>query len=555
MEPLYTLYSTSTLTADGVLSDFTLHAPENFNFAYDVVDRIAAEEPEKRALVWCDTEGNEKTLSFGEISSLSIRAAGYLAANGVAKGDRVLVIMKRHYEYWYILPALHRLGAVAIPASHMLKKKDLVYRIQSAEISAIISADDTELTKNILAAKDSCPSLRHLFTVRKDCPGFLRLDLGLKEMPVTTERIPTLAADPMLMYFTSGTTSYPKAVVHNGYYPLGHIPTAKYWHNCQDNGLHLTVADTGWAKASWGKIYGQWLCGCAIMAYDYEHFDAAQMLSVIKKYKVTSFCAPPTVYRLMVKNGIPADAFSGVHYATTAGESLNPDITKRFQEITGLLIHEGFGQTETTLLLGNLVNAPVKIGSIGKPNPMYDVRLIDEDGNETGVDERGEIVVVPKPNQRGLCIGYLNAEEQDRRTWKNGIFHTGDIATRDADGFFWYIGRTDDIIKSSGYRIGPFEIEDVLIQHPAVAECAVTGVPDAERGFVVKATIVLMAGYTGTPELAQELKEYVKTQTAPYKYPRIIDFVPELPKTISGKIQRAKLREQDSSGAAQNNNA
>ncbi|MCH5273007.1 MAG: AMP-binding protein [Lachnospiraceae bacterium] len=549
MEPLYTDYSTAAFDADGVLTDFTLHAPENFNFAYDVVDRIAEKEPEKRALVWCDTKGNEKTLSFGEISSLSVQAAGYLAANGVKKGDRVLLIMKRHYEYWYILPALHRMGAVVIPASHMLKKKDLVYRIQSAEISAIISADDSELTGNIIAAKESCPSLQHLFTVRKDYPGFLRLDLGLKEMPKSAKRIPTLASEPFLMYFTSGTTSYPKAVIHNGYYPLGHIPTAKYWHNCEDNGLHLTVADTGWAKASWGKIYGQWMCGCAIMAYDYEHFDAAQMFSVIKKYNVTSFCAPPTVYRLMVKNGIPADAFSCVRYATTAGEALNPEITKRFQDITGLLIHEGFGQSETTLLLGNLVNAPVKIGSIGKPNPLYDVRIVDEEGNEAGVDERGEIVVFPKPNQCGLCIGYLNSEEQDRRVWKNGVFHTGDIATRDADGFFWYIGRTDDIIKSSGYRIGPFEIEDVLIKHSAVAECAVTGVPDEERGFVVKATIVLMPGYTGTPELAQELKEYVKTQTAPYKYPRIIDFVPELPKTISGKIQRAKLREQDAADA------
>lgn len=545
MEPLYTDYSTAAFDADGVLTELTLHAPENFNFAYDVLDRIADKEPEKRALVWCDTKGNERTFSFGELSTLSIQAAGYLAANGVKKGERVLVIMKRHYEYWYILPALHRLGAVVIPASHMLKKKDLVYRIQSAEVSAIISADDSELTGNIIAAKESCPTLQHLFTVRKDYPGFLRLDLGLQEMPVTAERIPTLAADPFLMYFTSGTTSYPKAAVHNGYYPLGHIPTAKYWHNCQDNGLHLTVADTGWAKASWGKLYGQWLCGCAVMAYDYEHFDAAQMFSVIKRHHVTTFCAPPTVYRLMVKNGIPADAFSGVRYATTAGESLNPEITKRFQETTGLLIHEGFGQSETTLLLGNLVNAPVKIGSIGKANPIYDVKIIDEDGNEAGVDERGEIVVVPKPDQYGLCTGYLNSEEQDHRVWKNGIFHTGDIATRDSDGFFWYIGRTDDIIKSSGYRIGPFEIEDVLIKHPAVAECAVTGVPDEERGFIVKATIVLMSGYTGTPELSQELKDYVKKQTAPYKYPRIIEFVPELPKTFSGKIQRAKLRERD----------
>lgn len=545
MEPLYTRFSTSAFDGNGELTDFTINAPENFNFAYDVMDEIAAKEPGKRALEWCDVNGNKRTFSFSELAKLSVQAAGYLLSMGIKKGDRVLLTMKRHYEYWYLLPALMRIGAITIPATHMLKEKDIIYRVQCADAVAVITAEDKELTDAILAAKPSCPTLQKLFTVREDREGFLRLDEGLRTMPETMERIPTLAKEPFLMYFTSGTTSYPKAVLHDGYYPLAHIPTARYWQNCQNDGLHLTVADTGWAKASWGKIFGQWLCGSAVMVYEYEHFNAADMLNVIAHYGVTTFCAPPTIYRLMVKNGIPADAFSKVRYATTAGEALNPEITKRFEEITGLLVREGFGQTETTLVLGNLVNSPAKIGSIGKANPLYDVRLIDEEGIEVGADCRGEIVIIPKENQHGLCIGYLNAEETSRRVWKNGVFHTGDIATKDADGFFWYIGRSDDIIKSSGYRIGPFEIEDVLIKHPAVAECAVTGVPDEERGFVVKATIVLMPGFEPSDDLKKTLQTYVKEQTAPYKYPRIVEFVPELPKTFSGKIQRAKLREQD----------
>lgn len=545
MEPLYTRYSTSSFDENGILTDFTINAPENFNFAYDVVDVIAAEAPTKRALEWCDVSGNKRTFTFSDIAKLSIQAANYLLSQGIKKGDRILVTMKRHYEYWYLVPALLRIGAIIIPATHMLKEKDIIYRVQCADAVAVITAEDKELTDAILAAQPSCPTLRALFTVRENREGFLRLDEDMSSMPDTMERIPTLAKDPFLMYFTSGTTSYPKAVLHDSYYPLAHIPTAKYWQNCIDDGLHLTVADTGWAKASWGKIFGQWLCGCAVMVYEYEHFNAADMLDVIAQYGVTTFCAPPTIYRLMVKNGIPAEAFSKVRYATTAGEALNPEITERFEEITGLLVREGFGQSETTLVLGNLVNAPAKIGSIGKANPLFDVRLVDEDGIEVGADCRGEIVIVPKPNQHGLCMGYLKAEETNQRVWKNGVFHTGDIASKDADGFFWYIGRSDDIIKSSGYRIGPFEIEDVLIKHPAVAECAVTGVPDEERGFVVKATIVLMPGYEPSEELKKTLQVYVKEQTAPYKYPRIIDFVPELPKTFSGKIQRAKLREQD----------
>lgn len=545
MEPLYTQYSTSVFDADGALTDFTIHAPENFNFAYDVVDVIAREAPEKRALEWCDVNGGHRTFTFSEIARLSIQTANYLLSQGIHKGDRVLVMMKRHYEYWYLVPALLRIGAVVIPATHMLKEKDIIYRVQCADAVAVISAEDKALTDSILAAKTSCPTLRAFFTVRENREGFLRLDEGLISMPDTMERIPTLAAEPFHMYFTSGTTSYPKAVIHDGYYPLAHIPTAKYWHNCQDDGLHLTVADTGWAKASWGKLFGQWLCGSAVMVYEYEHFNAADMLNIIAQYEVTTFCAPPTIYRLLVKNGIPTEAFSKVRYATTAGEALNPEITKRFEEITGLLVREGFGQTETTLVLANFINSPAKIGSIGKANPLYDVRLLDEDGNEADTDCRGEIVIVPRENQHGLCMGYLNAEETSRRVWKNGVFHTGDIASKDADGFFWYIGRSDDIIKSSGYRIGPFEIEDVLIQHPSVAECAVTGVPDEERGYVVKATIVLMPGYEPCEELKKTLQTYVKEQTAPYKYPRIIEFVPRLPKTFSGKIQRAKLREQD----------
>lgn len=544
MEPLYNKFCNMEKDEQGNVRDFSLKFPDSFNFAYEVVDQIAKEEPNKIALVWCDPTGREETFTFGQLSSLSGKAAAFLQAHGVRKGDKVMLILKRHFEYWYTLLALHKLGAVAIPSTHMLRQKDIVYRVQNAQISAVVCAEDESILSAVEAARQECEELQHLFVVRTQREGFLRLDTGLEECEELPQRVQTMYTDPFLMYFTSGTTDYPKAVIHDYTYPLAHIPTAKLWQACEDGGLHLTVSDTGWGKASWGKIYGQWLCGCAVMVYDYEHFNASQLLAVIRKYGVTTFCAPPTVYRFMVKNGFTKEDFASVKHVTTAGEALNPDIIRKFEQITGLLIHEGYGQTETTLLLANLAGAPVRIGAIGKPSPQYDIRLVDEDGREVGTDCDGEIVIVPKPNQHGICSGYLNAEQNALRAWKNGVFHTGDVGRRDADGYFWYIGRKDDIIKSSGYRIGPFEIEDVLIAHDAVLECAVTGVPDEERGCVVKATIVLRTGYTPSEALKKELQNFVKEKTAPYKYPRVVEFVDELPKTISGKIRRAQIRKE-----------
>ena len=544
MEPLYTNFSRSVLDAQGRLIQFDVLCPDNFNFAYDVVDAIAAREPERTALVWCDEDGNERILSFGDLAALSSQAAACLQRLGVKKGDPVLLMLKRHYEYWYTVLAVHKLGAVAVPATHMLRPEDIVYRIRRIGIKAVVCAEDEGITGNVQAAAGVCGPLL-LCTVRKDREGFTRLDKEMEKEAVSFPRAKTCMTEPFLLYFTSGTTGYPKPVTHDHSYPLAHIVTAKYWQNVQDGGLHLTVSDTGWGKASWGKIYGQWLCGSAVMVYDYERFSSRELLRVIRKYGVTTFCAPPTVYRMIVKGGFFKEDFAGVQYVTTAGETLNPSIIESFRQTTGLLIREGFGQTETTLLIGNLVGDGVKIGSIGRPSPLYRVQLVREDGTPCAPNETGEIVVLPREGHNaGLCISC--GDESDRaRAWVNGVYHTGDLATADKDGFYWYISRKDDVIKSSGYRIGPFEIENVLIRHPAVQECAVTGVPDEERGAVVKATIVLCPGYTGSEELARELQQFVKAETAPYKYPRIVEFVPALPKTISGKIRRAEIRETD----------
>lgn len=542
MNPLYTKFSKSEFDEEGKLTSFDITCDDNFNFAYDVVDAIAAEEPERTALVYCDESGMEKLISFGEMSSLSSKAANYLSRRGVKKGDKVMLILKRHYEYWYTILALHKIGAVAVPATHMLKSDDIEYRVNCIGISAIICADDNSLSESILSAAPKCPTLKGLFNVRANHDRFNRLDSGMESESDIFPRVDVKLCDPFILYFTSGTTGYPKPVTHDGSYPLAHIVTAKYWQNVRDGGLHLTVSDTGWGKASWGKIYGQWLCGSAVMVYDYERFDAAKMLYVIRKYGVTTFCAPPTVYRLIVKNGFSPADFAGVSYVTTAGESLNPSIIEDFRDKTGLLIREAFGQTETTLLIGNLAECDVKIGSIGKPSPLYNVRVVRDDGSICVADETGEIVVQMKDGvNHGLCIN-CGSSADGVRSFENGIYHTGDLAKVDNDGYYWYISRKDDIIKSSGYRIGPFEIENVLIQHPSVQECAVTGVPDEERGYVVKATIVLCGGYAASEELKAELKSFVKSKTAPYKYPRIIDFVDELPKTISGKVRRVEIR-------------
>ncbi len=546
MEALYHRFSRAEFDENGQITKFELDYPENFNFGYDVVDAIAAQEPEKRAVVWCDDEGNERILSFGEISRLSSQTANFLIRQGIRRGDRVMLMLKRRYEYWYVITALHKIGAVAIPASHMLTTGDIVYRANVADIRTIVCADDEALCNKVLDASKQVPCLDNLFTVRKDHGGFRRLDKLIKQESTELTRVQTRVGDSLLLYFTSGTTGYPKAVIHNHAYPLAHIVTGVYWHCVQNDGLHLTVADTGWAKSSWGKIYGQWLGGSAVMAYDYDRFDAAKMMDVLEKYKVTTFCAPPTLYRLMAKSGIRPEAFASIKHVATAGEALQEEIIRLFHEKTGLEIMEGFGQSETTLIIGNFAGGKPKRGSMGKPSPLYRVRLVDADGNDVPVGETGEIVIDARERvPEGLCLGYENNDDANARCWKDGIFHTGDTAYADEDGYYYYVSRLDDVIKSSGYRIGPFEVESTLIQHPAVVECAVTGVPDAERGNLIKATIVLQAGVEPSDALKTELQEFVKERTAPYKRPRIIEFVDELPKTISGKIRYNVIRQKD----------
>ena len=465
-----------------------------------------------------------------------------------------MCIRDSHYEYWYTILALHKLGAVAVPATHMLTVKDIIYRVQAADIKAVICTPEGDVADYVAQAQAECPTLRIKCVVRQPREGFLLLDDGVRQASPDMERVPNLSTDPFLMYFTSGTTGYPKAVIHDYTYPLAHIITARHWQNVRQGGLHLTVADTGWGKASWGKLYGQWLAGAAVMVYDFDKFVAADLMAVIQKYRVTSFCAPPTIYRFLIKEGMEGYDLSSLEYATNAGEALNYEVYRQILENTGIHLMEGFGQTETTLLIANLAGSESRPGSMGRPSPLYDVRLVDREGSEVPPGEVGEIVVHPCKDGRqyGIFSAYNGDDMLYRKVWAGGVYHTGDTAYRDEDGYFWYVGRLDDIIKSSGYRIGPFEIESVLMEHPAVLECAITGVPDPERGQVVKATIVLTKAYAPSSALAKELQQYVKKATAPYKYPRIVEFVEELPKTISGKIRRVEIRQKDkTTGAVQ----
>lgn len=542
METVYKKFCKEKFDENGSLIDFEIVCPKNFNFAYDVVDYLGENYPEKVAIKWCNVKGDEKTITFGEIMELSNKTANFFLSEGIRKGDKVMLMLKRHYEYWYVLLALHKIGAVAIPATHMLTYKDIVYRVESGNVKAIVCTSENDIHNYIIATREKCKTLEHIYNVREDIEGFTRLDTAIKKFSSKLNRIENSSDDPMLMYFTSGTTGEPKGVIHNFSYPLAHIITAVYWQNVINNGLHLTVADTGWAKASWGKIYGQWMAGSGVMVYDYDKFIPVDLLNIISKYKVTTFCAPPTIYRFLVKEDIKKYDLSNLTYATSAGESVNPEILKKFKEYTGLNIMEGFGQTESTLIIGNLKNKDTKMGSIGKPTPLYNVELLDENGKSS---DYGEIVVVPKVSgkQYGIFCNYNNDSKLYEKVWEGGVYHTGDIARRDEDGYFWYEGRKDDIIKSSGYRIGPFEVENVLMQHKNVLECAVTGVPDALRGMLVKATVVLTKNCLPTTELAKELQEFVKKNTAPYKYPRVIEFVNELPKTISGKTKRIELKD------------
>ena len=532
-------------------NNFRLNVPENFNYAYDVVDEYARLEPDKRALVWCDDRGEERIFTFADIKRLSDKTANYFLSKGIGEGDCVLVILQRRYEYWTVLMALAKIGAIAIPATHMLMEKDLVYRMDKAGVKMVVSVDEDELCENILKAAKKVPSVQLLACVSPR-EGFLPFDEEVKaqsEVLETPYKNKCSRDDIILLYFTSGTTGMPKMVTLSERYTLGHIVTARYWLNCQDDGLHFTLAETGWAKASWGKLFGQWLCGSAIFVYDFHgKFEPGDLLEHIEKYKITTFCAPPTVYRFMMKTDLSKYDLSSIKYMMTAGEALNPEIYRQIRLKTGHPIYEGFGQTETTIVCGTFSEyMEIRPGSMGKPSPLYYVQILDDEGNPVEQGETGEICIRLRDPQDGIFSGYYEDSDLTRTVIYDGYYHLGDLAYCDSDGYYWFVGRKDDIIKSSGYRIGPFEVESALMEHPAVLECAITGVPDTEgvRGQLVKATVVLTKGYEPSEQLVKELQAHVKKTTAPYKYPRVVEFVTELPKTISGKIRRVEIRDND----------
>ncbi len=517
---------------------------EDFNFAYDVIDVLGKEEPDRRAMVWCNSKGEEHTFTFGDIMRGTSKAANILAAQGIGRGDKVLIVLKRHWQFWMILPALHKLGAVGVPATHLLKKKDIVYRCNAADVKGIICTTSGDIISSVSEAMPECDTVKMLMSVNSKKEGWLDFDELFETASDEFERRETLATDPMLLYFTSGTSGLPKMVVHDFSYPVAHIITAKYWHNVVPDGLHLTVADTGWMKAMWGKLYGQWFMEAGIFVCDFDKFEPDKLLPLFAKYQITTFCAPPTIYRFLIKEDLSLYDLSSLTHASIAGEALNPEVFDQFYKATGLKPMEGFGQTETTLTILNQVGMEPKPGSMGKPSPAYDTIICDNDGNPVPTGVAGEVCVrVGDKKPCGLFCGYYKDDgELLARAFRDGLYHTGDTAWSDEEGYIWYVGRNDDIIKTSGYRVGPFEVESALMEHPAVLECAVTGVPHPIRGQVVKATVVLAKGHTASDELAKELQDYVKKQTAPYKYPRVMEFVEELPKTISGKIRRAEIR-------------
>ena len=527
--------------------------PENFNFAYDVMDAWAEEAPEKLAILWTNDQGDEIRTTYGELKEQSDQAASYLMSLGIGKNDPVMLILKRRYEWWVIMLALCKIGAIVIPATHMLTKKDIIYRNTRASVKAIICVDDPYVTEQIKLAMADSPTVKQYITVTdhgKPIPeGFRDWQSEWKQAPkFVRPAFVNENDDTMLMYFTSGTSGEPKMVAHDYLYAMGHLTTGVFWHNLHEGSLHLTVADTGWGKAVWGKFYGQWFAGATVFVFDHEKFNADTLLRQIEKYKVTSFCAPPTIYRFMIREDLSKYDLSSLEYCCTAGEALNPAVFDKLKEKTGLNIMEGFGQTETTMTLGTFPWMTPKPGSMGMPNAQYDIDLIRADGTPCEDGEKGEIVVrVGDRKPIGLFKYYYRDEELTREAWHDGLYHTGDMAWRDEDGYYWFEGRIDDVIKSSGYRIGPFEVESALMTHPAVVECAITGVPDDIRGMVVKATVVLGKEWKDKAgeDLVKELQQHVKKVTAPYKYPRIVEFVDELPKTISGKIRRVEIRQKD----------
>ena len=523
--------------------------PEHFNFSYDVIDVWANEEPEKLALLWTNDEGECRRFTFAQLKEISDRTAAYFQSLGVGRGDMVMLILKRRCEFWFSMLALHKLGAVAIPATHMLTSHDIQYRVERAGIKCIVSVGEDYVMEQIKDAMQHTPVPILVSIGPKEDEGFHSWHKEWNDAPAFERPFtPNDNSDTMLMYFTSGTSGEPKMVAHDFLYALGHLSTGVFWHNLKEDSLHLTVADTGWGKAVWGKLYGQWFAGAAVFVYDHEKFTAKALLEQISKYRVTSFCAPPTVYRFMIHEDFSQFDLSSLRYCTTAGEALNSAVYEKFHELTGIRLMEGFGQTETTLTLSTMPWNKPKPGSMGLPNPQYDIDLVRDDGTPCEDGEKGEIVIrVGDKKPIGLFKEYFRDDELTASVWHDGMYHTGDVAWRDEDGYYWFVSRKDDVIKSSGYRIGPFEVESALMKHPAVLECAITGVPDETRGMVVKATIVLNEAWKVKKgdALVKELQEHVKTHTAPYKYPRIIDFVDELPKTISGKIRRVEIRNKD----------
>ena len=532
---------------NGLLTGIRFKNLDTYNFAYDTVDAIARKTPDKVAMIHLDNDKNERRFTFGEISALSNRAANYFLSLGIKEGDRVMLVLKRHWQFWAAILGLHKIGAVAIPATNQLVEHDFEYRYNAAGVSAIVCTGDGDTHTHAKSAAALAKSPVKLIMAHGKADGWLDFDRGIEESSDTLERITSACGQkPMIMFFTSGTTGYPKIAAHSFTYAIGHYITARYWHNVDPEGIHFTISDTGWGKALWGKLYGQWLCEGCVFAYDFDRFDANEILPLFKEYEITTFCAPPTMLRFFVKEDLSKFDLSSLKYITTAGEALNPEVFYQFKAATGLTIMEGFGQTETTLSIGNLVGTTPRPGSMGKPSPMYCLEILRPDGTKCPTGETGEICIRTKESTPpGLFLEYYNNPESTADAWYDGYYHTGDTAWMDEEGYIWYVGRTDDVIKSSGYRIGPFEIESVIMELPYVLECAVTPVPDPIRGQIVKATIVLTKGNVGSDELKKEIQTYVKEHTAPYKYPRVVEFVDELPKTISGKIRRVAIRQND----------
>lgn len=544
------LKQTTFSSREDFLQNYEIKIPENFNFGYDVIDAYAEEQPEKKAICWTNDKGEHIDFTYKILKDLSDRTASYFQSLGIKKGDMVMLILKRRYEWWLSMIALCKIGAIAIPATHLLTEQDIIYRCNAANIKAIVCVGNDVIVEHVKKALPQSKSVEHIISVGPDVPeGWDDFHRGIENAkPFVRPEHVNKNEDIMLLYFTSGTTGEPKMVIHNFEYPLGHISTGYIWHHLDDTSLHLTMADTGWGKAVWGKLYGQMIAGACLFVFDHEKFNPSSLLSMISKYKVTSFCAPPTVFRFMIREDLSKFDLSALKSCCIAGEALNPSVYKEFYRLTGIKLREAFGQTETTAVIMTDPWLEPKPGSMGKPSPQYDVDIVDVNGNSVDVGEPGDIVIrTDKGMPIGLFMGYYKNEEKTKEVWHDGRYYTGDVAWRDEDGYYWYVGRNDDVIKSSGYRIGPFEVESAVMTHKAVVECAITGVPDPVRGQVVKATIVLAKEYKdrANDDLKKEIQDHVKRTTAPYKYPRVIEFVDELPKTISGKIKRVTIRQND----------